>query len=378
MLEALLGSSIKGKGLSKEIPASELITGAELKALVGITTGTIATPDPIWIEVEYKGTLFYIAKTAVFTGISWTALNGLRLTTGIDKVIKGKTYTVRSLQGALTNGMHHPSNIPAVSQTNGTEWNDVMADLLVGKLKYNTASLGINTMYYEWTRESGSWYNDYYKVTYQCGVVRGYTNNIKDANLSTNTGGRPWRPILVLVPPVLQGEIKQSDFITYPALAEAIGLTQGSFINTDTPWLKIVTPNGKTRYWPKQSIMNNVSHAALEAAGMTDGKLITIGSHQYRVRLPTGVTANPGNVVGGEWKEIITALTNGTWASYTADDLATGTGGTYRGEAVFMKEKHTNGAWVCNGYPGLQSVFFSNQDEFNLTCGFRPILDLVA
>jgi hypothetical protein len=198
------------------------------------------------------------------------------------------------------------------------------------------------------------------------------------ANLLVRTSALAWRPVLVLVPPPLRGEIAPADFITYPDLMTAIGLTQGTLINPTTPWLKIVTSDGRTRYWPKRSILNMVSHAALEAAGMTDGKIIAIGGKSYRVRLPTGLTTDPGNVAGGEWSQFITALTDGTWANYTAADLGTGVGvASTAGQAVHVKEKHTNGAWACNGYPGLMGVFFANQNEVSTVCGFRPILELV-
>jgi N-acetylneuraminic acid mutarotase len=178
-----------------------------------------------------------------------------------------------------------------------------------------------------------------------------------------------------------QGEVLATNLITGSALATAVGLSDGTLMNDTTPWLKFII-DGKTLYMPKKAIRNNVAWAALDALGCVFGtKVITIAGKQYKVRLMTGSTADPGTVGGGEYDNlyarVTTYYTGIRWASYTAADVGwTGTNGN--GDMTLVQEVYAvSGGHIARGYSGFMGVWYQPNNDINTGHGWRPILELV-
>ena len=54
----------------------ELITGASLSSLCGISTGTLLVPSDIsWSKFFYMGNIIYYSNNIVRSNVSWDALN---------------------------------------------------------------------------------------------------------------------------------------------------------------------------------------------------------------------------------------------------------------------------------------------------------------
>lgn len=154
-----------------------------------------------------------------------------------------------------------------------------------------------------------------------------------------------------------KGEVPASELITGDALASLVGLTAGTSINSNEPWLKFEDPvDGITKYIAKKPFRNLVSWDDLSTANLVYGRTINIGSTHYRVRLIQGYNRDPVVGAGGttdydgtltfgtEWNRLVypiipspkhwdepTLIPNfplsregiefGSWASYTEVDL---------------------------------------------------------
>lgn len=117
------------------------------------------------------------------------------------------------------------------------------------------------------------------------------------------------------------GEFPASEFITFPDLSAAVGVTEGTLPQTNEKWLKIAYA-GKILYIPKTPVRHNLSWADLNShqvvSAMQDTQ-IPIRGYNFRVRLMQGSNTNPypsasGDAAGGqystgtEWNKIMYGL----------------------------------------------------------------------
>lgn len=412
MIEQLLSSSaFSGEQDDHDLPfpsgtpfkgvvrAGDFINGPSLASRINLTAGAAINNDCGWLHfVEDNGYNIYIAKKPLRNNLSWSDINTAQ--TGKELVIGDKTFVVEFLTGMKGDALG-----ASVANTGGA-WNKYIYNIYGGERlaelpatrenwgSYTSPMLGLpldseaklKPGSFTWIKES---------VTNVPGghATRGVTYpGTGTPNVVGVWYGAPtdvavhygWRPMLVekgTTPPLpvtpFKGEVTQANLITQTDLATAVGLTTGSNINSGAPWLKIVQ-NGKTCYMAKTSFRNNILKETLESLNLVTGnKTIVIGGLTYKVRCMTGRISAVSETVGGEWLDWITKLTDGTWTTYTAAQLATGTGGVNNGELAHVQEKHNSATYAANGYPGLMGTWYQNAGSTNAAYGWRPVLELV-
>jgi len=66
------------------------------------------------------------------------------------------------------------------------------------------------------------------------------------------------------------GIVPSTDFITGDALASLLGITAGSSINSDTPWIKLIK-KGKVLFYPLKPLRHSITHNDIYEAGAVYG-----------------------------------------------------------------------------------------------------------
>lgn len=182
--------------------------------------------------------------------------------------------------------------------------------------------------------------------------------------------------------PVYIDLVPNQDFITPADLAQLIGLTQGSPINATAGWLHY-TFAGKNVYVAQKTIRTSFSWNNLNSAGAVYGKEVTIQGKQYRVRLMTGATTDPGSTPGGEWNDYMYCVSANPpdtyygprYANFTNSELYVG--GSGNGRASYTQEAHSNGnAYNVNrGFLGIDALSVSTKSLANTNSGWRPLIE---
>lgn len=136
------------------------------------------------------------------------------------------------------------------------------------------------------------------------------------------------------------GEVGSTELIDDATLSEILGLTAGTLVSPNTPWLKFVLDN-TTLFMAKKYLRNDLVWYDLNNVGAVYGNTeITIGAHRFKVRLLSGAGSNPSDPdplngsdvapgYGSEWNRLVYRVlatqppsqTGSNWASYTEDDL---------------------------------------------------------
>ena len=388
-----LGTPFKGV-----VRSSDFITGSGLASQLGLTAGVPINDNSGWLHfVEDNGYNIYIAKKPLRCALNWASIDSAQ--TGKEIVIGGKTFVVEFIRGMknLTGNGSTPADA-------GGAWNRYLYNVYGGELEaalpsarekwgsYTEKMLGLSSVSesaipgsYTYVLESGT--GGRYNTRGGPGsetmptIMGVWWGDVTNSQMHYG-----WRPMLVekgTVPPVpttpFKGEVAQADFITADALATEVGLGGTSTTTASTPWFKIIE-NGITYYLAKTSWRKAVVKETMASLGIVTGtKTVMIAGKTYKVRLMTGRVGNPSTVVGGEWLRWYTALTDGTWANYTATDLATGTLAVTDGTMVHVQEAdgRVAGAQAANGYGGLMDGYYANSNQQHDAYGWRPVLELV-
>lgn len=200
-------------GFYGEVPASELWTGTELSALLGITQGTIQFDDTPWLKWAYQGKTLFRPKKAFRHSISWNHLNEKGVVYGGKTITheNGYSFDVRLMKGALTD----PSkNNDSDRGAKYSEWNRLMLpihvqakdkswaypayvedDIPYWGIDYTDADLqvGSGNGRFVWCQETPA-SNSSYRVDRGHGGV-----SYSDWNAASNTGAsRGFAPVLEL------------------------------------------------------------------------------------------------------------------------------------------------------------------------------------
>jgi hypothetical protein len=390
------------------VRSRDFINGTTLATRIGLTAGTAINNESGWLHfVEDNGYNIYIAKKPLRHALTWASIDQAQQ--GKEIILGGKTFLVDFMTGMAGQGLD-----PGTPSNGGGQWNRYMYNIYNGE---RVAELPV-------TKENWGPY-DSHMLGIPLGsedklTTPGAMSHVKEVIAGGQGGGHAlrgvqypgttppniagvwytnpedvgffigWRPMLYekgTSPPVpvtpFKGEVLAADFINATALAAAIGLVPGTVTNNTSPWLKFID-NGKTFYMPKMSIRNNITHEQLEALGAVKGtKTIVIGGLTYKVRLMTGLTADPGSVGGGEYNDYFTRVTNqytpigNAWASYTMTDIGW-TGSTGNNELTLIQEFNASyGGWATRGYPGFGGVWYQIANTTHAGYGWRPVLELV-
>lgn len=167
------------------------------------------------------------------------------------------------------------------------------------------------------------------------------------------------------------GEVAQADFTTIDILRNSVGLINGDPVNSETTWLKLHV-DGKVLYTPKLPILADVSYNDLVAADLALGDSIAfVDGRQYKLRLFKGatiniITAQTGGV-GSEWDRVFAALNDGTFATFSEDDL-----GTHSIAWTRETDGSTNGL-VRGG--GTYTDFDVMDKDTDIMVVWRPVLE---
>lgn len=139
-----------------EVTGDDFITASALATLVGMqSTGTVTNVSPNWLKYSYKGKTVYLAKKPHRHGMTWEALNALKLIFG-DKqfLINGKPHVLKLPSGYI------PPVLTQYGASTGGSLNDLIYPVYAGVSKdttqvkayaqqaaYLDADLGLETTY---------------------------------------------------------------------------------------------------------------------------------------------------------------------------------------------------------------------------------------
>lgn len=147
-----------------------------------------------------------------------------------------------------------------------------------------------------------------------------------------SVGGETFVPPAAVAGKPYKQFVAAGDLINGSDLATLVGLSSGIAINSDAGWLQYID-NGKTFYIARKPLRYGTTVAAYKAAGLVAGKIVSIGGADYKVRLMSGMSADPfssivSNLGGGDWDTYIYPIFAGpdrptadVWSYYTASDL---------------------------------------------------------
>ena len=371
------------------VKSSDFINGPALASLVGMTGGTPINDNSGWLHfVEYDGLELYIAKKPIRKNVTWEQINTAQGSNGKEITIKGEVYVIRFINGK-SDAVKYAWNRYMYNVFNGNDRSGFPANTPVWGY-YTPAMLGV-AVSNESSDGSHTVCNEVYPspAGFYC-RGNGGSSSANKGILSTwyivsNTPQQwyGWRPLLIkkssIPPQPFKGEVAQADFITYPDLVTALGVTGGTVINTtNNPWLHYITTAGKELYFPKKTIRHTLSWEYFNGKGLVNGATtITIGGRKFKVRFLLGAPADPGtSTLGREWNELIPPLVNGEWAEYTYTDLDVGTG-TTNGQMTMFQEANTRGGHGAGPYPGTTGLWYQPANAANSGYGWRPVLELV-
>lgn len=417
MIEALLGlSTIPGANDNSDIPfpagtpfkgitkSADFIYGDTLAGLVGLGTGGPMNVDGGWLHfIETSGLELFIAKKPIRYAATREAIMAATDNGSKEVTIRGEVYICRLLTGAISTAA------AAVPSNAGGEWNRYMYNVYDNT---DRASIPSALIWGDYTRTmlglgapGGTDLSDGVFTICAEQLTNGYC--LRGNDWQNSSGDHPimgiwnmpannpqtyygWRPVLIkkstIPPSPYQGIVTSASLIDGLSLYNLLGVTNTGkvAIQPDGGWLKFVD-NGKTFYIAKTPFFGAITYEQLNAIGAVYGtKVVNIGGLNYKVRLMTGATTNPGATAGGEYNDYFSRVTakypgaaNDRWANLSDADVGW-TGGTGNGELALCQEANSaNGGWLTRGYPGFLGVWYQIANTTHAGYGWRPVLELV-
>lgn len=426
--------AVAGKPYKQFVAAGDLINGADLATLVGLSSGTPINNNAGWLQYIDNGKTFYIARKPLRYGTTVAAYKAAGLLAGKTVSIGGVDYKVRLMAGMSVDPF---SSI--VSNPGGGDWDTYMYPIFAAADRptadvwsyYTANDLGMsidNSLVGDLGTVSVC--KDQHNTITTALAARGWDYSggtslsvmarrtvINDANPTEGNGTGTlnvygWRPVLeyigVALPADLYyGEVAEADFITAAAFTTLVGMGSiGSVTNGSVNWLKY-RYKGKTVYMAKKALRHGMTWEQMNALGITKGtQQFTIGGKQYTVRLPTGYQSEPANhalaATGGSFNDLIYPVYGGVslnqteiqayprWAAFT--DLELGLGRTKTeaaagpGTLSWCQELTTsNNHHLVRGYndadnEGVRQIVSGWYIALNGTqvyAGWRPIVEEV-
>lgn len=417
MIEALLGLvTSPGANDNSDIPfpagtpfkgitkSADFIYGDALAGLVGLGTGGPMNVDGGWLHfIETSGLELFIAKKPIRYAATREAIMAATDNGSKEVTIRGEVYICRLLTGAISTAA------AAVPSNAGGEWNRYMYNVYDNT---DRASIPSALIWGDYTRTmlglgapGGTDLSDGVFTICAEQLTNGFC--LRGNDWQNSSGDHPimgiwnmpannpqtyygWRPVLIkkstIPPSPYQGIVTSASLIDGLSLYNLLGVTNTGkvAIQPDGGWLKFVD-NGKTFYIAKTPFFGAITYEQLNAIGAVYGtKVVNIGGLNYKVRLMTGATTNPGATAGGEYNDYFSRVTakypgaaNDRWANLSDADVGW-TGGTGNGELALCQEANSaNGGWLTRGYPGFLGVWYQIANTTHAGYGWRPVLELV-
>jgi hypothetical protein len=99
-------------GFFGEVVTTDLINGADLCSLIGLTAGTLQYSTEPWLKFVLDSRILYVAKKTIRYNVSWDNINATGAVWG-DKIIllNGIKYAVRLLSSAEWNKLMYPIHV---------------------------------------------------------------------------------------------------------------------------------------------------------------------------------------------------------------------------------------------------------------------------
>jgi hypothetical protein len=417
MIEALIGTGYKqGADDNSDIPfpegtpfkgitkSADFIYGDALATLIGLTPGATMNRDGGWLHfIEDSGLELLIAKKPIRYATTYEQIMQATNNGAKEITIRGEVYICRMMTGAIS------SSANAVPSNAGGEWNRYMYAIYDNSDRggisgapiwgnYTRTMLGLGA-------PGGADLGDGVFTICAETLANGYC--LRGNDWQNSSGNHPimgiwnmppnnpqtyygWRPVLVkkstIPPSPYRGVVTAANLIGGLALYNLLGVTNTGkvSIQPDGGWLKFVD-NGKTFYIAKTPFFGAITYEQLNAVGAVNGtKVVNIGGLNYKVRLMTGATSNPGATAGGEYNSYFSRVTVNysgqaadRWDSLTNTDVGW-TGSTGNGELTLCQEANSaNGGWLTRGYPGFLGVWYQIANTTHAGYGWRPVLELV-
>ena len=175
------------------------------------------------------------------------------------------------------------------------------------------------------------------------------------------------------------GEVPASELFTGTELSGLIGLSAGTNVNSNEPWLKFII-DGEIIYVAKKHYKNSVSWNHINAANAVyddeTSKIVSKDGNDYRVTLIRGANTDPSGASGphdlSEWDRLMYKVSvndpEGTpWASYTDIEL------DITGAYTWCQETSTTNR-VVRGYASLVYFYAPAPAYFTSSSRWRPAL----
>lgn len=282
----------------------ELITGASLSSLCGISTGTLLVPSDIsWSKFFYMGNIIYYSNNIVRSNVSWDALNSSGLIDGKIITINGKRYKCRLIESGIRSYSSIFYKGEMIQLSKSDKFSDIKSEMI--------------------STSSEFWCKD---VIVENGVKMGFTSNRGIITESAFTSRTPtlsakdttllsgWRPVLELLDYVTDTSSSVT-FVTNPSDAIVKVLINGSWVTGNSHTLQIgvayryiVT---KTGYIESDSIITPIKSTQVVNVNLTISP-----PREYMLTILTTPTDAIASVnINGEWKiGKVHYLTNGVYS----------------------------------------------------------------
>lgn len=386
MIEILLSTGQKAKELIflGSVPASNFITGAALATDAQFTVGTLINSTTDWLKFDDRGIIKLIPKLPIRHSVNYQAFVNALVQNGEKTVqIGNKFYALRLMTGLDLVYSEWDRLINSITSDRVARYTGpVLANFPRSELGMSDTDLGRYTFCYSTSSSVPR------------RIAAQDTLALIDRNVVYNYHG--WRPLLQELPDLeFLGEVSATEFITGSALATLGGLSSGTIINNDQGWLHFKDVDGKEKYIAKRQFRYNVSRGQIAAAGLLNGKIVTVNGVNFICRCPGGANTAPTGLPDGttydnifvklsEWNRLMYAVsasrpstyngpvlanfsntemgydqTNGYLNSCIGDSSVISTNGTFRG-AIDVTYAHSGG----------NASVLANR-------GWRPILEKV-
>ncbi len=203
------------------------------------------------------------------------------------------------------------------------------------------------------------------------------------------------------------GEVPIGELISGDALASLVGLSAGTAINDNEPWLKFYDEvDQKTKFIARKTFRRNISWDDINAVDCVYGKEITIQGKQYICRLIKGANSDPyvgitpgldlEGTWGSEWNRLMYPICaptgNSTQDNITDPDFpGFNTWASYSQQELNITNSNANGGYsICQetiavdttrcllrGFQGVGQLTAIAFTTPALNFGWRPLLELV-
>ncbi|QPI18095.1 hypothetical protein POP15_047 [Pectobacterium phage POP15] len=185
------------------------------------------------------------------------------------------------------------------------------------------------------------------------------------------------------------GQVDSADFISYADLSQLVGYSEGN-LNTDVGWLSFMV-DGKLVRVAKGAVRYYVTHAAMSALGLVDGKDVVIDGQLWTVRLINGTDGTPFSseanvkIANSEWNKLfypIVSSPTGTspegivyGSQAKLSPASIGMAGSGQGRATICRELSSGGLIVNRGFTSVTLIAIrSDAGSVDNGRGWRPIL----